>query len=173
APESQRLDRGEVAGLSNFARCVALDGEPGIVRIHALPIVLDANPLLAAKLGVNGQPTRPGIDGILDQFLDNRSGPPNDLASGNLIGKLGRKLGDLSQSVSHFHRQRRLRRSQTRDRNSVRRRAHVVQADLVEEMDRRWIASMLAADAELEIRSPLSSTFDPNSDESPHTLGIK
>ena len=63
-------------------------------------------------------------------------------------------------SVPDLHRQRRLRRREPRDRHAVRRAAHVVEADLVEEVDRRRVAAVLAADAELEVGPRLAALLD-------------
>ena len=51
-----------------------------------------------------------------------------------------------------YVRERRLRRRQPRHRHAEGRAAHVVEPDLVEELDRRRVAAVLAADAELEVR---------------------
>ena len=55
----------------------------------------------------------------------------------------------------HFflRRERRLRRREPRDRHAVRRAGHVVEPDPVAELDRARIAAVLAADADLELRS--------------------
>ena len=66
----------------------------------------------------------------------------------------------LPFSVSDLHRQRRLRRGQTRDRHAIRRGADVVEADLFEEMNRRRIAAVLAADADLQIGPRLAAALD-------------
>jgi len=49
--------------------------------------------------------------------------------------------------------QRRLRRRKPRDRHAERGARHVVEADLVAERDRGRVAAVLAADAELELRT--------------------
>ena len=63
----------------------------------------------------------------------------------------GRTWGDpISPPLSVE--QRRLRSRQPRDRHAVRRATHVVEADLLEELNRRGIAAVFAADAELDVR---------------------
>src|SRR5207253_2801388 len=57
-------------------------------------------------------------------------------------------------------RERRLRGRQARDRYAIRRRRDVGQPDLVAELDRRWIAAVLAADADLEILAGLAPAVD-------------
>src|SRR5450759_2299273 len=63
-------------------------------------------------------------------------------------------------SVSHFHRERRLGRREPRDRHAIRRRADVVEADLVEEVNRRRVAAVLAADPELQVGPAPTAALD-------------
>src|SRR5581483_3999042 len=63
------------------------------------------------------------------------------------------------------HTQRRLRRRETGDRHAVRRHADVVEADLVEEMHRRGVAPVLAADPELQVRPSAAAALHADGDE--------
>ena len=67
---------------------MTLDGQPGIIGIHAFAIVFDPHLLFAAELDVNRQPTRPGVDGVLDQLLDDRRGSLDHFPGGNLVGEV-------------------------------------------------------------------------------------
>src|SRR4051812_6685231 len=58
-----------------------------------------------------------------------------------------------------------LRRRETRERDAVRGAAHVVEADLVTELDRARLAAVLAADAELDVRLRLAATLDADAHE--------
>src|SRR5215831_18512270 len=58
----------------------------------------------------------------------------------------------VTSLISYFGRERRLRGGQARDRHAVRRGADVVHAGLLEEVNRRGIAAVLAADPDLQIR---------------------
>src|SRR3989442_11538394 len=62
--------------------------------------------------------------------------------------------------ISNFDSERGLRGREARDRHAVRRHADVVEPHLLEEMDRRRVAPVLAADAELEILPRLASELD-------------
>src|SRR5436190_13549568 len=75
-------------------------------------------------------------------------------------------------SVSNFHRQRGLCRGQPRDRNPVGAGADVIEPDLVEEMDRRRVAAVLAADAELEIGPRRAAAFDADAHEIADALDV-
>src|SRR5262249_54583484 len=66
-----------------------------------------------------------------------------------------------------------LRRSEPGDRNTEWRAAHVVEADLVEEMNRRRIAAVLAAHADLEIGLGRASFFRPDLDQLPDAFGVE
>src|SRR5262249_46802496 len=57
------------------------------------------------------------------------------------------------------------RRREARDRDAERRAGHVVQADVVEELDRARIAAVLAADADLELRLDLAAAPRRDRDE--------
>ena len=89
AAEPEREDRGEVVGAPDLARRVPLDRQPRILRLHPLAVVLDADLLLAAELDVNREPARAGVDRVLDQLLDDRGRPLDDLAGGDLVGEVG------------------------------------------------------------------------------------
>src|SRR5262245_39557499 len=59
--------------------------------------------------------------------------------------------------VPDLHRQRRLCSSEPRHRHTIRRRAHVVETDRVEEVHGCGIAAVLAADAEFQVGPRLAS----------------
>ena len=88
----------EVVGAANLARRMPLDGQPRVLRLHPFAVVFDANQLLAAELDGDGDAPRAGIDGVLDQLLDDRGGPLDDLAGGDLVGKVEREAVDASHS---------------------------------------------------------------------------
>src|SRR5881392_659669 len=56
--------------------------------------------------------------------------------------------------------ERRLSRGEPRQRNAVRRAAHVVEAEPVAETDRARVSAVLTADAELQIGSRLPAALD-------------
>ena len=94
AAEAERRDRREIVGAPDLAGRVALDGQPRIVGLHPLAVVLDADLLLAAELDVNDDAPRAGVDGVLDQLLHDRRRPLDDFAGGNLVGEVasGRRV---------------------------------------------------------------------------------
>ena len=90
----------EIVGAPDLARRVPLERQPRIVRLHPLAVVLDADLLLAAELDVNRQAPRAGVDGVLDQLLDDRGRALDDLAGGNLVGEVGGRRVILPMSAS-------------------------------------------------------------------------
>src|SRR5690242_7438697 len=70
-----------------------------------------------------------------------------------------------ASSVADADRERCLRRCEAGDGDAIRRHADVVQADLLEEVDRRRIAAVLAADAELQVRARAAALLDRDVDQ--------
>src|SRR3974390_1791244 len=67
--------------------------------------------------------------------------------------------------IHQLFRQRRWRGSEPRDRYPVRRTADVVEPDLLEELDRRRIAAVLAADPEFEVLTGTAPPLHRDGDE--------
>src|SRR6266850_1607450 len=76
-----------------------------------------------------------------------------------------RDWGYQIPSVSYFDGERSLCRREPCDGDPVGRCADVGEPDLVEEMHRRRVAAMLAADAELDVGARLLSALDAHGDE--------
>ena len=69
--------------------------EPRIVRRHPLAVVLDTNQLLAAEFHGHSDAPRAGVDGVLDQLLDDLCGPLHHLTRGDLVRQVVGQPGDL------------------------------------------------------------------------------
>ena len=78
--------------------------EEGIGAIHAAPIIGHTYHACTPALKLDSDPTRAGIDGVLDKFLDHGSGPLHDLAGSNLTGK------GVGEESDQSHRKERLER---------------------------------------------------------------
>ena len=123
AAEAERGNPAQVLGSPDLARGVALDGQPGVIRLHAFPIVLNANLLLAAELDVNRDAAGAGIDGVLDELLDDGGWAFDDFSRGNLIGEVRGKRTILvigRWSIANLDRERRLSGRQPGDRHTIR-----------------------------------------------------
>src|SRR2546425_8404605 len=82
------------------------------------------------------------------------------------------KIITMSCSVPHLDGERRLRSREPRDRDPVRRRADVAQADRVEEMHRCRVAAMLAADPDLQVGPRLAPALDADAHEIADALHV-
>src|SRR5260221_13263771 len=68
--------------------------------------------------------------------------------------------------------ERGLRRREPRDRHAERRAGHVVEPDLVAEHNRRRIAAVLTADADLEVPAHLAAALDADPNQRPDTVAV-
>src|SRR5262249_20344082 len=83
-------------------------------------------------------------------------------------------LLDRSSAFScGFARNDGLRRCQSRDRHPIRGTAHIVESDLITELDRGRIAAVLAADSDFEVRPRGPALFEAHLDEDAHTIAIQ
>ncbi len=98
--EAEGANRPEVFGPGNLAGRMTLERQPRVLRLHPLAVVLDAQQPLAAKLHRHDDPRRPGVDGVLEQFLDDRRRPLDDFAGRYLIGEVEREAVDTGHRVS-------------------------------------------------------------------------
>ena len=73
---------------AEFGGGVALEGEQGVVADHAAAVVGDADELAAAGFDLDADAGRAGVERVLQQLLDDRGRPVDDLAGGDLVGDL-------------------------------------------------------------------------------------
>ena len=64
---------------------MSLEGEQGIVAIHPAAVVGDADQLAPSGLHFNPDAVGSGVEGVLQQFLDHRGRPVDDLARSDLV----------------------------------------------------------------------------------------
>jgi hypothetical protein len=79
---------------------VALERQQGVVAVHSLAVIGDADQLSPAALNLHANARRSGIESVLKQLLDHRRGPIHHLAGGNLVGNLIGKDADLAHKNS-------------------------------------------------------------------------
>ena len=94
-PEAERVDRLEVLDVAQFARGVLLDGRPDVVFGHPHAVVADDDPLGAAGLDGDGDPTGVGVQGVLQQLLDDGGGPLDHLAGGDAVPRPRVEFADV------------------------------------------------------------------------------
>ncbi len=91
AAESERADRVEVLGAGDLARRVPFERQPGVLGIHAVAVVFDAQQLLAAELDRDGDARGAGVERVLDQLLDDGGRTLDDFPGGNLVREMKRE----------------------------------------------------------------------------------
>ena len=79
---------------------MALKGQQGVVAVHALAIVGDADHAPSAALDFDADAHGPSVKSVLQQLLHHRSGPVHHLAGGDLVGNLIGKDADLAHKQS-------------------------------------------------------------------------
>jgi hypothetical protein len=99
AAEPERHDRSKVLGPPDLAGRMPLERKTRIVGLHAFPIVLDPDLFLPAKLEMDAYAARTGVNGVLDELLDDRRGTLDDLAGGDLVRKVRGQPGNLSHDL--------------------------------------------------------------------------
>ena len=67
------------------------EGQRQVIAREASAIVGDADEVQPAAHQVNANLSRAGVDGVLDQLLDHRGGPLDDLTGGDLGGDILRQ----------------------------------------------------------------------------------
>ncbi len=97
APEAERRDALEILLAGDLARRMPAERHGRVLRGHALAVVPDGDELLPAVGQLDAQFGRPGVEGILDELLDDRDRPFDDLPGRDLPGELRR------QDVNSLH----------------------------------------------------------------------
>jgi hypothetical protein len=85
--ESQGGDGGEISAFPDLAGGMTLKAEKGVGTIHSGAVVSDPDQAGAPTLELNGDPLGPGVDGVLDEFLDYRGGSLDHFPGSHLAGK--------------------------------------------------------------------------------------
>ena len=94
AAEAQRADALEVVERGDLARCVCGNRERQIVRINPIAVVANSDQACTTLLDVDLDARGAGVEAVLDQFLDHRRRPFDDLAGGNLVDQFDREGTD-------------------------------------------------------------------------------
>ena len=86
----------QVVGGAQLRSGVALEGQQGVVAVHAVAVVGDADQLPPARLNLDANAVGAGVQRILQQLLHHRSRPVHHLAGGDLVGDLVGKNADAA-----------------------------------------------------------------------------
>ena len=93
----EQIDVARVVHLQLGGR-MPLDRERQFVRPHAPAVVHDQDARQAARVGLDLDPARARIDGVLDEFLDGAGGPFDHLAGGDAVHDLAGEAADGHES---------------------------------------------------------------------------
>jgi hypothetical protein len=77
---------------------MAFEGEQSVVADHAAAVVGDANEAAAASLDFDADACGAGIEGVLQELLDDGGGAVDDLAGGDLVGNLVGENADTAHA---------------------------------------------------------------------------
>jgi hypothetical protein len=98
AAKSQRGNGEQVVGGAQLGGGVALEGQQGVVAVHAVAVVGDADQPAPARLDLDADAAGAGVQGVLQQFFHHRGRPVHHLAGGDLVGNLVGKNADAAHS---------------------------------------------------------------------------
>jgi hypothetical protein len=77
---------------------VTLEGEEGVVAHHAAAVVGDTDEATAAGFDIDADAGGAGVEGVLQQLLDDGGGAVDDLAGGDLVGDLVGENADAAHA---------------------------------------------------------------------------
>ncbi len=100
AAKAERADAFEILERRDLARRMRGDRERQVVRIDARAVVPHADQARAARFDVHLDPLRACVERVFDELLDDRRGPLDDLAGGDLVDELGRQRADAGHGRS-------------------------------------------------------------------------
>ena len=78
---------------------MALEGQQGIVPVHAVTVVAYADKAAAAGFDLDADSVCAGVEGVLQQLLDYRGWPVHHLAGSDLVGNLVGKNADAAHKT--------------------------------------------------------------------------
>ena len=85
AAEAESGDAQQVVRARELAGGVTLEGEHGVVMQHAAAVVGDADEAPSSACDLDAQMSRTGVDGVLEQLLDDRGRTLHDLSGRDFI----------------------------------------------------------------------------------------
>ena len=97
--KSKRGDRLEIGRRTNLARGITLERKKRVIAIHAATVIDHPNERNSTAANQDVDLARAGVDAVLDEFFDHRSGPFHYFAGRDLAGD------DLRQqsNAAHFN----------------------------------------------------------------------
>ncbi len=99
AAEAERVDAFDVVNIQDFGGRLALERQKRVLFRHAAPVVLHGNELASARRNGDADVLCAGVQGVFDEFLDDRSRSLDDLSRGDLVRHVERQHVDMSIAV--------------------------------------------------------------------------
>ena len=99
AAEAEGRDGEQVVSGAQLGGGVALEGQQGIVAVHAVAVVCDADQPPSAGLDLDADAVGARVQGVLQQFLHHGCRPVHHLACGDLVGNLVGKDADAAHKA--------------------------------------------------------------------------
>ena len=78
---------------------MALESQQGIVAVHAVAVVGNADQPPPARLDLDANAAGASVESVLQQLFDHRGRPVHYLAGGDLIGNLVGKYADAAHTA--------------------------------------------------------------------------
>ena len=100
AAKAERADAEQIVGVGDLAGGVAGDGQRQLVGRDAAAVIDDADQLDAPLLDSHVDPRRAGVDGVLQQLLDDAGRPLDHLAGGDLVDDARAEAGEWRRRFS-------------------------------------------------------------------------
>ena len=89
APEPERLDFMQILRVLDLTRGMTRENLFQVLAFDAMAVVFDPDEGPAGLLDLHFDCFGPGIQGIFDEFLDDRGGPLDDLSGGDFADDVG------------------------------------------------------------------------------------
>ena len=96
AAEAERGDALDVVHVADLRRGVALEGEQGVLAVHAAAVVAHGDERASAGGDVDIDARGTGVEGVFEKFFQDGRGALHDLACGDFVGDVVREESDVS-----------------------------------------------------------------------------
>ena len=99
APEAEGVDVFDVVDVADLRRGLPLEGEKRIVARHSAAVVAHGHEVTSAGDYSDVDARRAGVEGVLEQFLEDGRWPLDDLSGGDLVCHVERQQAYVSVSL--------------------------------------------------------------------------
>jgi hypothetical protein len=96
--EAEGGDGEKIVGGADFGGGVAFEGEEGVIADHAATVVGDADEAAATGFDFDADVGGSGVEGVLEELLNDGGGTVDDLAGGDLVSDLVGENADATHA---------------------------------------------------------------------------